>query len=40
MGGCVQPTLAPNINHSIKNILSKLNIEVIESSQSLSVVEH
>jgi glycolate oxidase iron-sulfur subunit len=34
MGGCVQPTLAPNINHSIKNILSKLNIEVIESSQS------
>ncbi len=34
MGGCVQPSLAPNINHSIKNILAKLNIEVLESSQS------
>ncbi|MDC3250645.1 glycolate oxidase subunit GlcF [Candidatus Pseudothioglobus singularis] len=34
MGGCVQPSLAPNINHSIKNILAKLNIEVRESSQS------
>ena len=33
MGGCVQPSLAPNINHSIKNILAKLNIEVLESSQ-------
>ena len=34
MAGCVQPSLAPNINHSIKNVLSKLNIEVLESSQS------
>ena len=33
MGGCVQPSLAPNINHSIKNILAKLNIEVLESLQ-------
>ena len=33
LGGCVQPTLAPNINHSIKNILAKLSVEVIESSQ-------
>jgi len=32
-GGCVQPTLAPNINHSIKNILAKLSVEVIESPQ-------
>ena len=34
MGGCVQPTLAPNINHSIKNILAKLDIEVLEAPQS------
>ena len=34
MAGCVQPSLAPNINHTIKNVLSKLNIEVLESSQS------
>ena len=34
MSGCVQPSLAPNINHTIKNVLSKLNIEVLESSQS------
>jgi len=34
IAGCVQPSLAPNINHSIKNVLSKLNIEVLESSQS------
>ncbi len=33
LGGCVQPTLAPNINHSIKNILARLGIDVIESSQ-------
>jgi len=33
LSGCVQPTLAPNINHSIKNILAKLNVNVIESSQ-------
>ena len=31
---CVQPSLAPNINHSIKNILSKLNVEVLETSQA------
>ena len=35
MSGCVQPTLAPNINHSIKNILSKLNVKVIETSQGV-----
>lgn len=34
LGGCVQPTLAPNINHSIKNILAKLNIAVVEGLQS------
>ena len=34
MSGCVQPSLAPNINHTIKNVLSKLNIEVLESSQT------
>ncbi len=34
IGGCVQPTLAPNINHSIKNIVSKLNVKVIETSQN------
>ena len=33
LGGCVQPTLAPNINHSIKNILAKLSVKVIESPQ-------
>jgi len=33
LGGCVQPTLAPNINHSIMNILAKLNVNVIESPQ-------
>jgi glycolate oxidase iron-sulfur subunit len=33
LGGCVQPTLAPNINHSIKNILAKLSVNVIESPQ-------
>ena len=33
LGGCVQPTLAPNINHSIKNVLAKLGVEVIESPQ-------
>jgi len=33
LGGCVQPTLAPNINHSIKNILANLSVEVIESPQ-------
>ena len=34
LGGCVQPTLAPNINHSIKNILAKLDVAVIEGRQS------
>ena len=34
IAGCVQPSLAPNINHSIKNILSKLNVEVFETSQA------
>ena len=33
LSGCVQPTLAPNINHSIKNILAKLSVEAIESPQ-------
>ena len=34
LGGCVQPTLAPNINNSIKNILSKLNYSVVETPQN------
>ncbi len=33
LGGCVQPVLAPNINHSIKNILAKLGYDVIETPQ-------
>ena len=33
LGGCVQPKLAPNINHSIKNILAKLNYAVVETPQ-------
>ena len=33
LGGCVQPVLAPNINHSIKNILAKLGYDAIETSQ-------
>lgn len=33
LSGCVQPVLAPNINHSIKNILAKLGFEVIETPQ-------
>jgi len=33
LGGCVQPALAPNINHSIKNILSKLGYDAIETPQ-------
>jgi glycolate oxidase iron-sulfur subunit len=33
LGGCVQPILAPNINHSIKNILAKLGFEAIETPQ-------
>ena len=34
LGGCVQPNLAPNINHSIKNILAKLGYEAIETPQT------
>ncbi|KAF3979377.1 MAG: glycolate oxidase subunit GlcF [Methylococcales symbiont of Iophon sp. n. MRB-2018] len=33
LGGCVQPVLAPNINHSVKNILAKLGYEVEETPQ-------
>lgn len=33
LGGCVQPTLAPNINHSVKNILTKLGYKVKEAPQ-------
>ncbi|SMN16291.1 Glycolate dehydrogenase, iron-sulfur subunit GlcF [uncultured Candidatus Thioglobus sp.] len=33
LGGCVQPVLAPNINHSIKNILAKLGYEAVETPQ-------
>ena len=33
LGGCVQPILAPNINHSIKNILAKLGYDAIETPQ-------
>ena len=33
LGGCVQPVLAPNINHSIKNICAKLGYGVIETPQ-------
>ena len=33
LGGCVQPTLAPNINHSIRNVLAKLNYQVVETPQ-------
>lgn len=33
LGGCVQPVLAPNINHSIKNILAKLGYETVETPQ-------
>jgi glycolate oxidase iron-sulfur subunit len=30
LSGCVQPTLAPNINHSVKNVLIKLGYNPIE----------
>ncbi len=33
LGGCVQGVLAPNINHSVKNILAKLGFEAIETPQ-------
>lgn len=34
LSGCVQPTLAPNINHNSKNVLHTLGIEVIETKQT------
>lgn len=34
LSGCVQATLAPNINHATKNILAKLGIEAVETPQS------
>lgn len=34
ISGCVQPTLAPNINLSTKNVLFKLGYQVIETPQS------
>ncbi|SEH82267.1 Glycolate oxidase, iron-sulphur subunit [Bathymodiolus azoricus thioautotrophic gill symbiont] len=33
LGGCVQPTLAPNINHSVKNILAMLGYKAEETPQ-------
>ncbi len=33
LSGCIQPTLAPNINHSIKNILTKLGYTIKETPQ-------
>ncbi|MFW5450958.1 MAG: glycolate oxidase subunit GlcF [Methylophagaceae bacterium] len=33
--GCVQPTLAPNINHVTKNVLAKLGIEAMETKQDV-----
>jgi glycolate oxidase iron-sulfur subunit len=32
--GCVQPSLAPNINHVTKNILAKLGVDCIETKQT------
>ncbi|MBL1321796.1 MAG: glycolate oxidase subunit GlcF [Methylophaga sp.] len=32
--GCVQPSLAPNINHVTKNVLATLGVEVIETAQT------
>ena len=34
LSGCVQPSLAPNINHVTKNVLAKLNVETIETKQA------
>ncbi|MDH5357152.1 MAG: glycolate oxidase subunit GlcF [Gammaproteobacteria bacterium] len=31
--GCVQPALAPNINHATKNVLATLGFEVVETAQ-------
>jgi glycolate oxidase iron-sulfur subunit len=35
LGGCVQPTLAPNTNARASNLLNKFGIEVIELSENL-----
>jgi glycolate dehydrogenase iron-sulfur subunit len=32
--GCVQPSLAPNINHATKNVLTKLGFAVTETAQT------
>ncbi|MDQ7073204.1 MAG: 4Fe-4S dicluster domain-containing protein, partial [Gammaproteobacteria bacterium] len=32
LSGCVQPSLAPNINHVTKNVLAKLGIETLETT--------
>ncbi len=32
--GCVQPALAPNINHTTKNVLATLGVEVVETTQT------
>lgn len=32
--GCVQPSLAPNINHATKNVLAKLGFAVTETAQA------
>ena len=34
LSGCVQPTLAPNINHATKNVLATLGIKVVETTQN------
>ncbi len=34
LSGCVQPVLAPNINHATKNVLSTLGLEILESRQA------
>jgi glycolate oxidase iron-sulfur subunit len=34
LGGCIQPNLAPNINHNLKNILAKLGYQAIETPQT------
>ncbi len=34
LSGCVQPSLAPNINHVTKNVLAKLGIEILETTQN------
>jgi glycolate oxidase iron-sulfur subunit len=34
LSGCVQPVLAPNINHATKNVLSTLGLEILETEQA------